>query len=470
MLPASLIRISRAAAAILPAGLAAALSAFSPQSPLPVEAYAPAAESIRAEGLKSEGAIAILSRLLARAPHRLAGSPGYEEAARACLDEMRSFGLRTWTEPAPVERWTRGGTAEAVLSRPGSSGRMVLRIAALGLSVPTPAGGLEAPLVEVRSFEELEALGDRVRGTIVFFSHPMSRVPMETFAAYGEAAAYRTRGASEASRRGAVAVLVRSVTARLDGAPHGGMVGYDPAWPKIPAAAVATLDAEALSARLAESSGWRLRLRLDCRNDPPAEAPIVVGQWDGTDRSEEVVILGAHLDAWDLGQGAHDDGAGCAQAIEAVRLLKALGLHPKRSLRIVLYPNEEYGASAGRVYAASPRRQGERILAAMESDRGGLLPIGFGLGTGPAFEKLKGWEPLLRPSGIQWVGPGGGGSDVGPLAERGTVVMGFIPDSQRYFDYHHSANDVLAAVHPREIELGAVVEAIMAYVLAQEGI
>ncbi len=216
--------------------------------------------------------------------------------------------------------------------------------------------------------------------------------------------------------------------------------------------------------------GLRLRLRLDGRTEGTVEAPIVVGQWDGTERPGEVVVLGAHLDAWDLGTGAHDDGAGCAQAIEAVRILKALGLRPKRSLRVVLYPDEEYGASAGRVYAASPRRRDERIIAAMESDRGGFVPIGFGLGSEASFDRLKVWEPLLRACGIQWIRTGGGGSDVGPLAEQGTVVMGFIPDSQRYFDYHHSANDVLSAVHPRELELGAVVQAVMAYVVAQEGI
>jgi carboxypeptidase Q len=265
-------------------------------------------------------------------------------------------------------------------------------------------------------------------------------------------------------------VLVRSATGRLNGAPHTGMVAYDPAVPCIPAAAVSTLDAEWLSARLAAAPGLRLRLRLDCRTEGTVEAPIVIGQWDGTERPAEVIVLGAHLDAWDLGTGAHDDGAGCAQAIEALRILKALALQPKRSLRVVLYPDEEYGASAGRVYASSPGRRDERILAAMESDRGGFVPIGFGLGSEASFERLKLWEPLLRACGIQWVRTGGGGSDVGPLAEKGAVVMGFIPDSQRYFDYHHSANDVLSAVHPRELELGAVVQAVMAYVVAQEGI
>ncbi len=414
--------------------------------------------------------MAILTRILELAPRRLPGSPGYEEAARACLEEMRRLGLRTWTEPAVVPHWVRGGPAEAVMIGPMSGDRRPLEAAALGLSEPTPPEGLEAPVLEARSFEELSALGERARGAIIFFNHPMDRTKMETFSAYGEAAIFRTRGASEAARLGAVAVLVRSLTLRLDNAPHTGMVAYDPAHPRIPAAAVSTASAEALSARLKAGPVLRLRLRWDCRNEPPSKAPIVVGQWDGTERPGEIILMAGHLDSWDLGPGAHDDGAGCAQAMEAIRILKVLDLKPRRSLRVVLYPDEEYGASAGRAYAASTARKGETILAAMESDRGGFLPIGFGLGSAESFAKLKVWEPLLRACGIEWVRPGGGGSDIGPLAERGTVTMSYIPDSQRYFDVHHSALDVLASVHPREIELGAIVQAVMAYVLAQEGI
>ncbi len=468
MLPASL--IGRLGASFLLIAAGRGLAPAAPAQASPSASYLPIVEAIRGQGLTSEGAMAILARLLERAPRRLPGSPGYEEAARACRDEMRGIGLRTWTEPATVPHWVRGGAAEAVLLGPRPDDRLPLAAAALGLSLPTPAEGIEAPVVEARSFEDLASLGEKVRGAVVFFNQAMDRTLMETFAAYGQAAAFRTRGASEAARRGAVAVLVRSPTMRLDDAPHTGQVTYAPDAPRIPAAAVSTISAEALSARLKADSGLRLRLRWDCRLGDPVPAPIVVGQWDGTERPREVIILAGHLDAWDLGTGAHDDGAGCAQAMEAIRLLKSLDLKPKRSLRVVLYPDEEYGAAAGKAYADSPARIGETILAAMESDRGGLLPVGFGLGGRDSFEKLRVWEPLLKACGILWVGPGGGGSDIGPLAAKGTVVMSFIPDSQRYFDFHHSGNDVLSAVHPRELELGAIVEAVMAYVLAQEGI
>ncbi len=459
--------------------LAAVLAAFSlagtssertsildPGSKVP---YADAAETLRVEGLKSEGGFAILERLTRLAPERLTGSAGFAAAQELMHREMEALGMSVWREPVRVEHWVRGRIQEALILE-GTAPPRPLRIAALGLSVPTSAAGLNAPLVEIRSFEELQKAGGRVRGAIVFFNHPMDRSFQDTFGAYGEAAQYRTRGASEAAKLGAAAVLVRSMTLRLDGFPHTGMVGYAADVPKIPAAAVATLDAEDLSRRLARQPGLRLRLRLDCRDLGPVESSNLAGEIRGAEQPAEIVLLGAHLDAWDLGTGAHDDGAGCAQCLEAVRLIRALGIAPKRTIRVVLYPNEEFGASAGRDYADSPRRSGERHLAAIESDRGGFLPIGFGLGSAASFEKLKKWIDLLRPAGIQWVGPGGGGADIGPLGESGTALLAFIPDAQRYFDHHHSANDVLAAVHPRELELGAVVMAVMAFVIAQQGI
>jgi carboxypeptidase Q len=441
----------------------------SAQNPAVQPPYAAAAESMRVEGLRSEGAYAILERLTRLAPERLTGSPGFAAAQELMRREMEDLGLTTWREPVRVEHWVRGRIQEALLLDAAGPPR-ALRIAALGLSVPTPAEGIEAPLVEVRSFEDLRKAGERVKGAIVFFNHPMDRTFQESFGAYGEAAQYRSRGPAEAAKYGAAAVLVRSMTQRLDGFPHTGMTAYDPAAPKIPAAALATLDADDLGRRLAARPGLRLRLKLDCRDLGQTDSSNLAGQIRGSERPEEIVLLGAHLDAWELGTGAQDDGAGCAQCLEAVRLILESGLVPKRTIRVVLYPNEEFGASAGRDYARAPRRSAERHLAAIESDRGGFLPVGFGLGSPASFEKLKKWEGLLRPAGIQWIGPGGGGADIGPLGESGTALLAFIPDAQRYFDHHHSANDVLAAVHPRELELGAVVMAVMALVIAQEGI
>ncbi|MCX6562829.1 MAG: M20/M25/M40 family metallo-hydrolase [Candidatus Aminicenantes bacterium] len=445
-------------------------AAASPQAVLSFQKYADIAERIRISGLESETAFQMLRELTTKAGPRLTGSAAAARAVEMTRMMMKDMGFETWLEPIMVQHWVRG-VEEARLVDTDPPGTSALKITALGRSVPTPGPGLTAPVIEVRSFEELQKLGLRVKDKIVFFNKRMNPAPMDTFSAYGEAAQFRSLGASEAARAGAAAVLVRSATLRTDDFPHTGMVQYDPQIPKIPAAAVATADADRLSDRLRNGAAVNVFLRLGCRELPPVPSANVVGQIRGTERPEEIILVGGHLDSWDLGTGAHDDGAGCVQAMEAVRLIKDLGLRPKRTIRIVLFMNEEFGSSGGRDYADAARRKTERHLAAMESDRGGFLPLGFGIGgSRETFDKLKAWEPLLQPSGILWVRPGGGGGDIGPLARTGTVLMGFVPDSQKYFDVHHSALDVLDSVHPRELELGAVIMAIMAYGLAQEGI
>jgi carboxypeptidase Q len=433
--------------------------------------YADFAEGIRSRGLRSEGAYTLLERLTSSVGPRLTGSPQAEKAVAFMRSEMERLGLETWLEPITVQHWVRGNIESAeILSREGEDGPS-LAITALGWSVATPAEGTTAGVLEVSSFDELKAKAADVRGRMVFFNHPMDRTSLDTFRSYGEAAQFRVRGASEAARLGAVAVLVRSATQRIDDYPHTGMVGYDPQAPRIPAAAVSTAGAELLSAALKADPTLEIRLVLDPQTLPDVPSANVVGEIRGIERPDEIVLLGAHLDSWDLGMGAHDDGAGCAQVVEALRLILESGRPPKRSVRAVLFMNEEFGASGGRDYATAERRSKERHIAAMESDRGGFLPVGFVFGGGPeVFARLRRWEYLLAPSGICWVREGGGGADIGPIVERGAVPMGFIPDAQRYFDVHHSGRDILESVHPRELELGAVVLAIMAFVVAQEGI
>jgi carboxypeptidase Q len=441
-----------------------------PAPPSVAARYAEAAESLRTAGLRSETAYSLLARLTAGGP-RLTGSTGAGAAVELTRAMMAELGFETWLEPIMVQHWVRGAETAAVV-KPGGAGLSSLRITALGNSVPTPEAGIAAPIVEIRSFDELRARGPAVKGKIVFFNVPMDPRPMDTFQGYGAAVPYRSQGASEAARAGAAAVLVRSVTLRTDDFPHAGMVAYDPDLPRIPAAAVSTRGADALSALLAKGGPVEVKLVLGCRELGPTPSANVVGQIRGSEKPDEIVVLGGHLDSWDLGTGAHDDGAGCIQAIEALRLIKELDPKPRRTVRAVMYMNEEFGASGGRDYAAAPRRAGERHIAALESDRGAFLPVGFGLGGTPQqFARLRTWaEPLLAPSGILWVRPGGAGADTGPLAAAGAVLMAFIPDSQKYFDVHHSGLDVLASVHPRELELGAITMAIMAYVAAQEGI
>jgi hypothetical protein len=234
---------------------------------------------------------------------------------------------------------------------------------------------------------------------------------------------------------------------------------------------ISTKGAERLSELLRVEPGLRFRFKTSSQTLPPVTSANVIGQLTGSEKPDEVILVGGHLDSWDLSAGAHDDGAGCAQSIEALRLLHELALRPKRTIRAVLFMDEENGGTGGRDYARSADRRRERHIAAIESDRGGFLPIGIGAGArGPVFDRVKAWEPLFQQVGLQWVRPGGGGVDIAPLAASGTVMMGLVPDSQRYFDVHHSGRDTIDSVHPRELELGATAMALLSYLLAQEGL
>ena len=433
--------------------------------------YSEISDALRSEGLRSENAYALLADLVRVSGPRLAGSPGAAAAVEHTRRVMDELGFETWLEPTTVQHWVRGEeTAEIV----DGTGRVVdsLTISALGGSVPTPgSGGITARVIEVASFAELDALGPSIREAVVFFNRPMDRTLIETFRAYGESAGFRSEGPSKAAGHGAAAALIRSVNPRIDDFPHTGMVGYDPAVAKIPAAAVSTEDADRLSSRLKEEPGLRLRLRMSCANLDPVPSANVIGQISGTEKPNEIVLLSGHLDSWDLAVGAHDDGAGCVQAVEALRLIRFCGLKPRRTIRAVMFMNEEFGASGGRDYANDPRRKNEKHIVAMESDRGGFLPLHFGVGGPPeAREKFAAHEAVFRSLGLSGIRAGGGGSDIGPIVRQGAVPMGFIPNAQTYFDLHHSGLDTLDKVHPRELELGAIVLALAAYIASEEGI
>jgi carboxypeptidase Q len=423
-------------------------------------------------GLEDEKAFDLLRTLLDAAPSRLTGSPG----AAAALERMKSVMIElgfanVHFEPITVDRWVRG-TETAEVEASGTRPAFELAVCALGGSIGTPEAGVAAPVVEVRSFGELDALGAGARGKIVFFNRPMDRTSLDSFRAYGAAADQRVQGAAEAAKRGAVAALVRSLTFRRDRYPHTGLMRYENGVPRIPAAAVATADADRLSELLRREPAATVRLRLGCRDEGPVPSANLVGEISGAERPREIILIGGHLDAWDLGAGAHDDGAGCVQALEAVRLVKAAGLVPPRTIRAVLFMDEEFGGTGGRFYAQAAERKDEKHLVAFESDRGGFVPLAIGLGGGRALlDKLRDLDQALKSSGFcLGLVPGGGGVDIGPLAAQGVIMGGLIPDGNRYFDFHHSARDVLDAVHPRELELGAIGLAIAAWVLAQRGV
>ncbi len=434
--------------------------------------YQQTVDRLREAGLSGEGGFDLLRRITSVGP-RLTGSPGAAAAVDLSLRLMKELGFaNVHAEPVEVGHWVRGDVEKAEIVASATRAALPLSVCALGGSVGTPERGLVAPVVEVRSLDELGRLGPSLRGKIVFFNRPMDRRLADSFAAYGGAADQRVNGASAAARHGAVGVLVRSLTFREDGNPHTGLMQYDARVPQIPAAAVSTRDAGILSALIKQEKAVLVSLRLSCRDMGRVASANVVGEIIGTELPHEIILLGGHLDSWDLAVGAHDDGAGCAAGLEALRLIKDLGLRPRRTIRVVLFMDEEFGGTGGRAYVRAPERKGERHLVAAESDRGGFAPVGLAVGgrDSRVLEKIASYGDLFKPFGVSFIVPGGGGVDVGPLIEQGAAPAAVMINAQAYFDVHHSALDVLLSVHPRELELQAIILAALAYILAQEGI
>ena len=424
------------------------------------------------EGLSSTHAHTLLTRLTSEAGLRLSGSPGSQKAITLTQQMMRECGLTSVrVESLMVPCWVRGPVEDAVLVDARGRRGDRLNVCALGGSVATPKEGITGEILEVRSFEELRALGGAPRGKIVLFNRPMDPTWLNTGTAYGGAVDQRSTGAIEAARAGAVAALVRSVTLALDDVPHTGATRYADTIPALPIAAVSTKDAEVLHAMILQGKKPRLRLRLSCQTLPDVRSANVLGELSGTERPEEVIVVGGHLDSWDKGTGAHDDGAGCVQAIEALRLLKEIGVKPRRTIRAVMFMNEENGSRGGRAYAEAPGRRTERHIAAIESDGGGFTPRGLGVqGDSTLLRRVLRWQPLFDALGAGTIRSGGGGVDISPIIERGAAGFGLVVDQHRYFDYHHSASDTIDKVHPRELEMGAIVEALLCYLLANEGL
>lgn len=432
--------------------------------------YQDIAQELAARGLQKQQAFSFLKRLTAIGP-RLTGSPQAEEAvelARQIMEEIMLENIHL--ESTQVNRWVRGEKEEAELIS-STTGTSHLSICAIGGSISTPEGGITAEVVEVHTFKQLRNIGAKARGKIVFFNRPMDPALVDTFHAYGNAADQRVQGAAEAAKAGALAVLVRSLTTSLDDSPHTGMMRYEDGVPRIPAACISTKGAEYLSNVLKNDPTLKVHMKMNSRYLPPVISHNVVGEITGAEKPLEIILVGGHLDSWDLGTGAHDDGSGCAHSLEALRLLKELGLKPKRTIRAVLFMDEEFGGTGGRDYVQDQKRKGEHHVAAVESDRGGFFPLWFGVsGDAKALSSLNKWDYLFQSLGMCGIRQGGGGVDIAPLGKSGTLLIGLIPDFQRYFDFHHSSRDVLDAVNSRDLELGAVSLAVLAYVLAQEGI
>ncbi len=402
---------------------------------------------------------------------RLSGSPQAEQAVQWGKQVMEKMGLdRVYLQEVMVPHWERGAKEKAE-AKPAKGKSVSFNVCALGGSVATK-GKLKAQVVEVRTWEELAALpDDKVRGKLVFFNRPMNPTYIETGRAYGEAGDQRRKGAIEAAKRGAVGALVRSLSLAHDDYPHTGTMSYDEKVTKVPAAALSTNGADQLSAMLKENPTLTFELEMSCRQLPEVKSYNVVGEIKGSKYPNEIIAVGGHLDSWDLAQGAHDDGTGCVQSMEVLRLLKATGLRPERTIRAVLFMNEENGLRGGTKYAELAKAAGEKHLAAMESDGGGFTPRGFSVeGTPVMLKRLQQWEPLFRPYGSGEITAGHGGSDIGPLKDQAQVLIGYDCDSQRYFDIHHTAADTFDKVNRRELELGNASMASLVYLLSKYGL
>jgi carboxypeptidase Q len=401
---------------------------------------------------------------------RLAGSPGMVKAESWGAKTMKESGAaKTWLQECMVPHWVRGGKDEATADYADSRS---LDIVALGNSVGTGPKGLKAEVVEVRSFAELEEKKDQVKGKIVFYNYKFNPTFVNTFNAYSDAVKYRGGGPSQAAKYGAVAVIVRSMSQSTDNNPHTGSTRYDSAYAKVPAVAIGLKDGDELSSILKTMPPVKVFLKTNGHFLPDTIGHNVIGELIGTTYPDEIITVGGHLDSWDNCEGAHDDGAGCVQTMEILRSFVALGYKPQRTIHFVLFANEENGLRGGAKYAAEAKSKNEKHVFALESDAGGFTPRGFGFTVSDAqYMKILSWKALLAPYGGGELTRDGGGADIGPLNRTfGTPVAELAPDSQRYFDLHHSRNDVFENVNKRELELGAVNMAALIYLIDKYGL
>jgi Zn-dependent M28 family amino/carboxypeptidase len=424
--------------------------------------YTDSAAKIIDRAKQDDGAWNKLEHLCDWIGHRLSGSPELVKATQWAAETMRRDGLEhVHLQPVEVPHWVRGH----------ESGRIVapvlreLHLLGLGGSVATPGDGIRAPVVVVNDFEELDALGaNKVKGTIVAFNEP--------WMGYGRTVRYRYNAASRASSLGAVAVLVRSVTPHSLQTPHTGSLGYSKDAPPIPAAAITIEDALLLRRLYDQGTHIEVELHMDAQTLAPAQSANVIGEIPGRELPNEVVVIGGHLDSWDVGQGAHDDGAGAAVSMQAAKLLLDLGLRPRRTLRVVLFTNEENGLAGGREYRKALGDSVGTHVAAIEMDSGAEQPVGFGVsvsegqGEESALAVLQEIAPLLTAVGADQMSKGGGGADISPLMQAGVPGLDLRTVGTRYFDWHHTDSDTLDKVQPEDLRANLAAMTVMAFILA----
>ena len=433
-----------------------------PPPTIKIDDYRAAAARIIGAALTSDRAYSRLAHLTDHIGHRLSGSQALERGIKWAVAEMKKDGFNNVrAEKVMVPHWVRGEESLEMLAPVPRK----LVMLGLGNSVGTPSDGITAEAVVVRNFDELEALGERVRGKIVVYNVP--------FTTYGATVRYRSSGPSRAARYGAVAAIVRSVTPVSLQTPHTGGLIYDEKQTKIPGAAITIEGAELLQRMYDRGERMTLRLKMEARFLPDAESANVIAEIKGTERPDEVVLISGHFDSWDVGQGAHDDGGGCIIAWEAARLLKSLGLKPRRTIRVVLFTNEENGLRGGNAYRDAHRAELSKHILAIESDSGVFRPEGLGLAaTAPpqARANLQAIVKLLSGIGADRIAENGGGADIGPIMREGVVGASLDVEGSRYFDIHHTAADTLDKIDPKDLALCVATMAVVAYTVADAGL
>ncbi|MEP6584251.1 MAG: M20/M25/M40 family metallo-hydrolase [Ginsengibacter sp.] len=412
-----------------------------------------------------------LKRLCKQVGPRLSGSANHYKAVLLTQAMLKDIGVDTiYLQPCMVPHWVRGSKEQGEIWFAGGK-KFQLHLTALGNSVGTVSSGISAPVLEVRSMSELAALGESViKGKIIFFNFKMNPTYIETFRAYGESGVSRVRGPLIAAKYGAVGAIVRSLAINLNDYPHTGVTVYNDSFPKIPAIAISTNDAEYLSRELMKRSVSKVWFKTNCKMLPDVKAYNVIGEIKGSEHPDEIITVGGHLDSWDLAEGANDDGSGVVQSMEVLRTIHALGIKPKRTVRAVLFVNEENGGRGADAYLEKAKSKNEKHIFALESDAGGFTPRGFSLDmTEEQRNKILSWKDLFYPYGVYNFSSGGGGSDIEPLKSIGAALAGLSPDTQRYFDIHHAATDVFENVSERELRLGAANMAALTYLVSEYG-
>jgi carboxypeptidase Q len=411
-----------------------------------------------------------LKELCTKAGPRLSGSVAYDNAVTLTSHQLKSInGVDIKNQKVTVDYWDRG-KKEEVFIKPLKGKKIKLNALSIGNSIGTGKEAVEAEIIEVQSLDEVEALGEaKIEGNIVFYNRPMDVTKLSAFSAYGQAGDQRVNGPSQAAEFGAVAVMVRSLGFADDDFPHTGTLLYEEGTEKIPAVAISTNDANKLS-KLLKNGPVTGSIKNYCEFKGKRETYNVIGEIKGSEYPDKIILVGGHLDAWDVGQGAHDDGAGCVHAMEVLRTLEALNYKPRHTIRCVLFANEENGLAGALTYAEVAKKNNQEFhTAAIESDAGGGVPRAFSFDADTSvlksyYKEVNKWLPILEPYGIQFQ-LGGSGADVGQLKFQKGMLVGLRPDSSRYFDYHHTANDTIEAVHPRELKLGAAAMTSLVYLI-----